>query len=253
MASDMKKVILPLSAMVLSFLTYGQSFQILGIGGQDITGTTISMWGDTAHGVLIYYPGVKNITSSDIGTKLKVVPNLIVPNSGYSYCLDGPCYTLSAPVGQSETAPVTIPILANSTFGATVLECLINKNLGMSSITYIYFNAANTSDTAFITIEYNVTPVGIKNNEMKEVEISGAYPNPAGAITTINYNTENNYQRSSILIHDMLGNTVKSFDLAPNNKGRINILTSEMPNGVYFYTLNSSGKAITTKKLILNH
>lgn len=248
----MKKLLLSLITIIFvsSFLS-GQSFKILDKQGVDLTSDTVYLWGDVNTASLELHIDIKNTSASLADMKLKIVPNWLITNSYYNYCLGLSCFSLAG--SQPEIPPVTIPIKADSSYRETLLDCFPNGQLGESSLTYVFFNAANTSDTAFVTVIYNTTPVGIKNVDLKENAIGNIYPNPAQSLATLNYNLEGYNQNAKVVLYDMLGNNVKEFDLIGNNQGKISINTNEMPNGVYFYALRSSNKTVATRRLIVNH
>lgn len=77
------------------------------------------------------------------------------------------------------------------------------------------------------------------------------FPNPFNPITTINYSIQKN-GFVSLKIYDILGNEVISLVNEAQEAGSYSIIfdASELPSGIYFYTI-SSGSFMETKKLLL--
>ena len=83
-------------------------------------------------------------------------------------------------------------------------------------------------------------PVITKNN---------AYPNPATSIVNIDYAL--NSGNAQIVFYNILGVTVYEQPLG-NQIGTAKINVSDFASGIYFYTIKVNGKAVETKKLIIN-
>ena len=80
-----------------------------------------------------------------------------------------------------------------------------------------------------------------------------AYPNPANGETTISYSL-NKSGNVNIVITDMMGRTVKMMNQGNQVAGtsyNVNLNTSDLANGTYFYTLSVNGEK-QTKKLVVN-
>lgn len=80
-----------------------------------------------------------------------------------------------------------------------------------------------------------------------------AYPNPSNGETTISYSL-NKSGNVNIVITDMMGRTVKTINQGNQVAGtsyNVNLSTSDLANGTYFYTLSVNGEK-QTKKLVVN-
>jgi hypothetical protein len=51
----------------------------------------------------------------------------------------------------------------------------------------------------------------------------------------------------------MVGKTVATIPAKVGVKSAVNINTSELPNGVYFYSVVADGVTLSTKKLVVRH
>jgi len=83
-------------------------------------------------------------------------------------------------------------------------------------------------------------PVITKNN---------AYPNPASSVVNIDYAL--NRDNAQIVLYNILGASVYEQPLK-GQEGKATINVSDFASGIYFYTIKINGKAIESKKLIIN-
>lgn len=80
-----------------------------------------------------------------------------------------------------------------------------------------------------------------------------AFPNPANNSTTITYSL-NKSGNVNIVITDIMGRTVKTMEQGSQVAGtsyNVNLNTSDLANGTYFYTLSVDGER-QTKKFVVN-
>lgn len=80
-----------------------------------------------------------------------------------------------------------------------------------------------------------------------------AYPNPMNKSTLIAYDfsTIKQYAAASIVIFDIMGNTVQTIMLN-NSKGSTVLTKNSLAAGIYFYTLMVDGSRLKTEKLAVN-
>lgn len=83
-----------------------------------------------------------------------------------------------------------------------------------------------------------------------DIRIGQNYPNPAKEKTFIK--AEFDSPEATLILSNILGETIKVLKL--NNSGTYEIDVTEIPDGVYFYTLDAGGqkvtKRLTVKKVI---
>lgn len=87
-------------------------------------------------------------------------------------------------------------------------------------------------------------------NENQNEFSSAVYPNPANNSATISFELEN-YSDLDLNIYSIAG---KNMDYAVSKsftKNKVQLNTSELPAGSYFYTLKNSANSISTGKLII--
>ena len=113
--------------------------------------------------------------------------------------------------------------------------------LGADSITHYFGNSCyNGSTTGIkeIVIDYDVP------------NLMDNFPNPFDDLTVIPYYLPDKVIAGEIVITDITGRVIQKYDL---EKGAKNIIfnSSELGNGIYYYTMIVDGKTITTKKMVI--
>jgi hypothetical protein len=120
---------------------------------------------------------------------------------------------------------------------------------GTSYVTYVFFDRAGDSTTA-VTYTYEATPTGI-NEPAAKTNLNTASPNPANGFTRISYNVPA-AKDARIVICNMLGSVMKEIKLS-DSQNTLTLSTSDLKQGVYFYSLVVDGRTISSKKLIVTH
>ena len=77
------------------------------------------------------------------------------------------------------------------------------------------------------------------------------YPNPMSSNASINYFVPAKYGNGQLIVLNMVGKTVKRFNLRCGENAKLNISSTDLANGVYFYSIVSNGTTLTTKKLVV--
>jgi len=109
--------------------------------------------------------------------------------------------------------------------------------------------------TPFASCGFDLDAVGVINEQTAGINRVTAgnnnqvtvYPNPASNSLHVSF-LGNNVQNQSLVITDMLGNTVKQL-ITYNSSFIINV--TDLENGVYFIQLNGNG-GNATKKIIIS-
>lgn len=216
-----------------------------------VNGTTIQVWGGVDESLITWH----NISAvNNTGSTTKINMKRYALNS-QATVEDYFCWYVCLGSVVSNTTPV----LNHSTgacFNSNNLDTLnyfsaYYKPMGLTgSATYrfVWFNASNTNDSAYIDITFNVTPLSV-NETSKEIGLS-IYPNPAKEIINMNIENVNFSTNVSVEIYDMIGTKV----LSQNVSGSIQRFdASDLANGSYLVTLISDKKSILTKKIIISH
>jgi endo-1,4-beta-xylanase len=157
-----------------------------------------------------------------------------------------------------------LQVATNSTFTSVVVDTTIGDTLirvsSLASNTRIYWrvSAANEHGTS----EYSVTASFTTGDQVVAVKefggipakfaLSQNYPNPFNPSTTIEYDLP---KASYVLlkVYDVLGREVKTLVDGRKNAGRYSVRfdASDLPSGVYFYSLQAGDKSFVKKLLLL--
>lgn len=241
----MKKILLFIFFTIcICFYGYSQSLALADSAGPVANNSTITLQGHVNDSEISSYMFVKNTTSAAIEVKVKKVVIDTITGTINTFCW-GACF----PPNVYVSPPLTINAHAtnSSDFSGHYSP---NGIKGTSTIRYVFFNQANNSDSVCVNIAYDILEVGISNQTAKNI-LSGAYPNPADSKVTFDYSI-NNANEGSIIIRNLLGTVVKRSDLS-SSETRLSFYTGDLPEGIYFYSLDVDGKSLVTHKLIVKH
>lgn len=108
-----------------------------------------------------------------------------------------------------------------------------------------------TEDGYLNDVSITATSVGIHEASATGVELGQNIPNPSNGTTVINYSLVDN-ATVTMNVYDVAGKLVMSVDKGQQSAGkyRIDLNTSNLDAGVYFYTLNADGKQATRKMIV---
>lgn len=151
----------------------------------------------------------------------------------------------------------------------------ISSNPAVETGSYNYSNAANNSNDENFLIVYNSRVANLYVQEWyKRYRVSGGtviigieqissqvpnkfslsqnYPNPFNPTTNINYTVAKN-SLVTLKIYDVTGKVVQTLVNEQQTAGtyKVTLQALNMASGVYFYTLESDGLKIDSKKMIL--
>lgn len=88
------------------------------------------------------------------------------------------------------------------------------------------------------------------NSDINEM-LSQNYPNPFQTETRITYQLPEAYQSAKIIVSDINGRMLLTFDSLDPNTQSVNIDRTQLSNGIYFYHLIIDNSHISTKKMIV--
>ncbi|MCY7409818.1 MAG: tail fiber domain-containing protein, partial [Chitinophagales bacterium] len=78
-------------------------------------------------------------------------------------------------------------------------------------------------------------------------------PNPHGSQCTIPYSIDANVTNAEIVFVDELGRVIQRVEIVTLGKGQLTVLSSNLEDGVYNYSLVLDNKIIDTKKMLKQH
>jgi hypothetical protein len=199
--------------------------------------------------ILVGRVTVVNASNQSIDVKVsKKVIGQAVTGSENVFCWTQ-CYTPSTFV-----SPDVETIAAGASNSIFYADYTPNGHPGTTKIRYSFFRVnAPAPDSVHATIEFKATGVtGVKKSFDANTAISLASPNPANDMTAIGYSLPANTRNNKIKLYNAIGGLVKEINLA-DKKGTIMLVTTGLPSGIYFYTLQADNQSLATKKLIVKH
>ena len=186
---------------------------------------------------------VKNIGSVGMHVKCARENIEIVPGTSNSFCW-GLCYPPT-----SDTSAVSVIIDAGGIYDEFSGDYYPDGNEGESTVKYTYFNEEDLSDKISVVVKYSTT-VGV--DDPANFKLSAAYPNPASSFVKFDYDFQEISANSKVMIYDLLGSTVKEISIN-NSLGSLKVNTSDLKDGIYFYSLVVNNEPTKTQKLIIKH
>jgi len=188
---------------------------------------------------------VKNITTDTLGVMCeKIIIDTAAGTSNY-FCWGTSCWPSSTYVSPIPAGVRLIPPgFGDSTNFVGYYDAFGNP--ARAVVKYCFYPQGNVADSSCLTIHYNDNVTSVIESERK-TGLNDFYPNPSDNSTSIKYVAGNH---SQLHIIDILGNTIKSFDL--DYSGTLKIRTSDFSSGIYFGNLVIDKRVVSVKKLIIN-
>lgn len=239
---QMKKIFTIVFLAFIAFAANAQSLRLIRengttVGNNDIIEVVL----DGTQEEVNTYIGYENLTDQQVGfyVKKEVFAFDDHVNPIITFCI-GNCYT-----GDLSELTTVEP---NTTVAPSDLYAFHSSYLGdpsNASVRYTFYNAENESDRVSFTINYKYG-VGIRQADAAGKLL--ASPNPATTNVTVSYTAPSG--NSDIVIKNLTGKEV--FRTGINGgTGSVRINVTEFAAGVYFYGIESDGKMVCTKKLLV--
>ncbi|MGB3948675.1 MAG: T9SS type A sorting domain-containing protein [Bacteroidia bacterium] len=191
---------------------------------------------------------VKN--NGSVTDTLKVLRTILSvdANDQTQFCFGGLCYAFGTNLSSQ-----SLIVNVGDTLGFADDGFHAIFNAGVACVTrmvhYRFYNVNNIADSAFVTFRYSCI-TGVDDNIDVKTFVSNPTPNPAYGSVSFNYAFNSSSQKAKIVIHDMLGKTVKTIDLI-EKEGTVKINTSDLTSGVYFYSYSVDNHAVVARKVLL--
>jgi len=251
----MKKQILSLSFIATAAISFGQGIVLV-----DETNSSVITPGTnfTVNGT---------VTDTDLNYDLVTVVN----NTGTTTKLNMRRYEITAPAGTKnyfcwyvclgEVYQGQYPVYNHSTGSLINVSQGDSLNLfsghhkpmgnsGTATYRYVVYDINNVNDSTYFDVTFNIA-LGVNEKEM--VNEINLYPNPANSYVKLDYEFNNSLNSDKqLVICDVLGNKVKDLAIS-NSKGLITIDIHSLKAGIYFYSFLVDGKAIETRRLVIQH
>jgi len=247
--TTMKKLLLASISVMLVAGVSAQSFSVNStVSGSVANGSTIVYTVDQATSIETHDFEVLNTTSS--AKTVKVRKTVIVQGDAgrtFYFCTDQNCYPPSVVLSGN------VPMTALGQF-ALITDFTPNNATGSSTVRYTVFDVNNPSDSVFFFLQYDVSPTGINNLSSVKASVGSPMPNPASTVFTMNYNLGNSFGKgeAKMVVYNMLGAVVMT-ETITDIEGNVRMDVSTLENGVYFTSLEVSGKQVSTKRIVVAH
>lgn len=226
---------------------FAQSLQLTTHNGAVVAnGATIFVkwnYGDTTTDVFVELK-MKNASASPVRYKA-IKTNKVLPGSQKSYyCFAGGCFPDTVTV-----SPMELSLAAGQEVTDFSAHIKPSGSTGNSVVYYKFYNLGNTKDTISVFVQTQIWHLGINDNS--NADLSSAYPNPANTKFTVDYQLHE--QGTALLVlQNVLGSIVREEPIS-SESGKIQMNVSDLPEGIYIYSLNLNGKSLVTRKLLIRH
>lgn len=212
----------------------------------NLSNYNISVWGnqwDEMGGSL----DIMNTSANPIDVMVERVNNNLSTGHSSYFCFNGECFDDNISLS---TLVHNIPVGATVS-GSFIHYCKPLGNIGISHVSYCFYDNNNIADSVCITFTYSASAVGI-SEKATEGLISHPQPNPSDNFTTFSYSLSQNPQDYHLVVYNILGSKVaeQQFEAA---EGLVVFPTKNLESGTYFYSLVYKNKVLNTGKLLVSH
>ncbi|MSP68742.1 MAG: T9SS type A sorting domain-containing protein [Bacteroidetes bacterium] len=244
----MKKHLLVFAFVGISGLLAAQSsFNIIDFNGSDVTGTTQTYWIDQDVQDAKHYT-FNNNTTGNIDVKVRrTIIQLNTPTATTNFCTNVSCYP--------PNINMSILFTVNGTGGFfdLISDYFPDSTAGFGHVRYTVLNQNVPSDSTTFDIIYNSAPVGVNAPNFAKASVSNPAPNPASSVFVINYKLGSTTSvGAKMVVYNMLGDRVKEQTIEEND-GTIRMDVSTFNQGIYICSLESEGKTLVTRRLVVTH
>jgi len=242
----MKKITLLSFIFMVSIWTIAQSLELYFEGELLLPDAELTMTAHPDSGLMVLDTlDVKNISNTSIDVKCVRTIIDTIPGQINSYCW-GLCY---APFVDTSSAHVTIaPNAASYEFSGDHDPAGVE---GVTKVKYTFYDMNNPEDKISVFVSYDATAESGRNELFQNIRLSDAYPNPANSFVSVDYDLPG-LNNAKIVIFNLLGSIVKEIELT-DTLGTLKVNTSNLLDGIYFYSLLINNEATKTQKLIIKH
>jgi hypothetical protein len=229
----------------------GGAPDLLTPGGIDVSGDTVVYCNEDLDSSIIVQGKlwIVNQSGASINGAVRRYEECMVNGTENYFCWDI-CWSAAVSV----SGPMTIANGDTAKFFYGDYKSLGNE--GASIIRYRFFNDDTPANFNEVYIKFHVggscLAIADCNVGLDEEEpyLSSVYPNPASDQINFEYNTAG--KDGSIQIYDITGKQVRNY-VVNSGSTKSTIGLEGLHSGIYFYTLNISGKPLATKKFIIKN
>jgi Secretion system C-terminal sorting domain len=246
----MKKQLLVFALAAVSSLLSAQapSFVIYDENGTAVQGTTQTYWVPSSVTDVRHYASI-NINSSSLSVKVrKTVLQINDAGATTWFCTDQLCYAPTTII-----TPTAMTVGAGSQFDLSI-DFNPNGVTGVTQVRYSIINQANTADSTWFIVVYNIAagPAGVNPAVIVKPSVSNPSPNPASSVFNMSYKLGTGNTQAKMVVYNMLGESVM-VETITDAEGTIRMDVSTLDQGVYFCSLEADGKTLLSRRLVVTH
>jgi hypothetical protein len=115
---------------------------------------------------------------------------------------------------------------------------------------FVWFDENNTNDSVFVDVCFSSTGAGVEDLSIADADMN-VVPNPTnGAVPTVQFSGEGANVEGLIVVRSATGATVMT---QRKQAGQQNVALdgAELPEGVYFASLEQAGRNLATKRVVV--
>ncbi len=242
----MKRTILYLSLLMFIMQGYSQGLELYFEGIALAHNAEISLTGHPDSGMMVLDTlDVKNISATTM--EVKCIRTIIenVDSTFNSFCW-GVCYPPSI-----DTSSISVTISSQATSYEFTGDHNPAGKTGKVKVKYSFYDIHTPESQSSVFVNYDHTSIGDVGENPGNLYVSGAYPNPANNLVSLDYDLTGS-RNAKILIYNLLGTILEEIDIA-DSTGKITLNTSGYNEGLYFYSLKVNNEIIKTRKLVIRH
>ncbi|MCR4964463.1 MAG: T9SS type A sorting domain-containing protein [Bacteroidales bacterium] len=218
-----------------------QSFTLTYEGSPLVNNATINIPTTTGAGVETFVD-ITNNSQTDLFFRIYQEGTWDANVTSITFCAGGTCYVSN----QSQE----LYLAPGATLGSDIANnrfhsAFSSSVAGTHSVRYKFVNSDDANDTIAFTINYNVS-TGLE--EVTRVNKLTVYPNPATTAVTVEYDL-NNVSNAYVVVRNLTGMEVCRVPASVSGKTRVDV--SSLRAGVYFYGIESDGRMLSSKKLLV--
>lgn len=235
---DMKRTLLAIITLGISLSVSAQSLTIPGLNR--------TPWGSIESSIIQSQGTVENTNgASTINVKVRRITVDTVPGTQNYFCWEQ-CYEPPTSI-----SPTSMSILPGDRVNQFYADYKPNGISGVSTLIYCFYDETNEADSVCATVRFSASPTGVEDVFMgNESGIGQVYPNPVRRTANINYALAQGWRSAEVNVYSMLGSLVKKVALK-EDQGTLKLSVSDLPSGMYFYTLTVNDHDISTKKMMV--
>lgn len=245
----MKKTLLTLLFALISFgLLQAQTLSIIYNGQVLENGATVDINGELSEDEfyeIVAHAQIKNNSDRAVEVFAQRINHDTIAGSENYFCWDA-CYPPFVNISSS-----TMGIEAGQMTGEGVFSGHYEpkNHLGISKVEYVFFPESNHDDKVSFIANFRITPASLESWK-ESVQFSNAYPNPANASVSFDYNFPVGIQQAKVKILNLLGQTLAEQTIEQSS-GKVRMPVEHLKEGVYFYSLIIDNQSVVSKKLII--